>query len=162
MSDPVVYDKAKYHYGGDYPDGLPEEQAFVHTGLYLGWIIDRNLYSAAFAEGSGDLIARFKAREATGPEVYEWWDGCLIDDMLGDEGNAFSRHYFDFDRGRFLNDYEELLAAGLPSLYHVPDTWESYERLKTRIDERYDEWRREQGGKGEGARGGDGWRFWRR
>ena len=33
---PVVYDKAKYHYGGDFPEDLPDEQAFVHTDLYLG------------------------------------------------------------------------------------------------------------------------------
>ena len=47
MADPFVYDKAKYHYSGDYPPDLPDEQAFVHTGFYLAWIIDRNrnLYS---------------------------------------------------------------------------------------------------------------------
>jgi hypothetical protein len=150
---PFVYDKAKYHYDGDFPEDLPDEQAFVHTGLYLGWIIDRDLYSDFFREEDGEAIARFKAREITGPDVYEAWDGCLIEDMLSDEGNAFSRHYFDFERGRYLRDYEELLCPGLPSLFHVPNTWESYDHLKPRIDQRYAEWR--------GRRDRPAWQFWR-
>jgi hypothetical protein len=113
MPSPVVYDKAKYHYGGDYPPGLPDEQAFVHTGLSLGWIIDRGLYSSEFADYAGEQVAAFRARERTGPQVYEWCDGALIDDMLSEEGNAFSQAYFDFDRGGFLPDYEELLAGDL-------------------------------------------------
>ena len=31
----IVYDKAKYHYEGDWPKGLRTKQAFVHTGLFL-------------------------------------------------------------------------------------------------------------------------------
>ena len=154
MADPVVYDKAKYHYGGDYPEELPDEQAFVHTGLYLGWIIDRDLYSEHFRNEAAGLVTRFKAREVTGPEVYEWWDGCLVSDMLSDEGNGFSQAYFDFDRGHFLGDYEELFLGGLPSLYHVDGSWENYERLRARLDERFAEWQR-----GQRAQV---WQFWRR
>ncbi|HET9634630.1 MAG TPA: hypothetical protein VFP26_01770 [Gemmatimonadaceae bacterium] len=142
MPDPFVYDKAKYHYGGNYPEDLPDDQAFVHTGLYLGWIIDNDLYSEMFRDESAELITRFKAREITGPEVYESWDGCLIDYMLSDDGNAFSRAYFDFERGSFLQDYDEVLGSDYPSLYHVPNTWENYDRLRARLDERYTAWRR--------------------
>jgi len=35
MREAIVYDKAKWHYGGDYPKDLPIEQAFVHTGMFL-------------------------------------------------------------------------------------------------------------------------------
>jgi len=154
MSGPYAYDKAEYHYGGDYPEGLPEEQAFVHTGLYLGWVIDRGLYSEMFRAQAAGLIEAFKARQLTGPQVFEQWDGCLLSDMLSDEGNAFSRAYFDFDRGRFLKDYDELLSGGLQSLYHVEDSWENYDRLRQRVDERFDAWRR--------GRGRPAWQFWRR
>jgi len=34
-SGPHVYDKAKWHYEGDYPKGLQRKQAFVYTGLFL-------------------------------------------------------------------------------------------------------------------------------
>ena len=45
--------------------------------------------------------------------------------MLSPAGNAFSRTYFDLERGQFLADYEEVLMGSLPSLYHVADTWEN-------------------------------------
>lgn len=141
MSDPVVYDKAIYHTGGNHPEDLPDEQALVHTGLYLGWIIDHDLYSEEFAEYAADQIAAFRARTRTGPQIYEWCDGALVEDMLNEEGNAFSRAYFDFEKGRFLADYEEILAEELPSLYHVEDSWDNYERLKPRLDARYLEWK---------------------
>lgn len=141
MGEPIVYDKAKYHYEGEYPQDLPDEQAFVHTGMYLGWVIDRNLYSEEFASECPDLIKQFKARQITGSEVYEWWDGCLLNDMLNEEGNAFSQYYFDFERGQFLADYDELLGGDLPSIYHVEDTWENYNKLKARIDQRYEAWK---------------------
>ena len=142
MAEPFVYDKARYHYEGTYPKELPEEQAFVHTGFYLGWIIDHQLYSDEFRDESAELITRYTAREITGAEVYESWDGCLLDTMLNDEGNAFSRAYFDFDHGQFLADYVELLGGDLPTLYHVTNSWENYERLRVRLDQRFEEWRR--------------------
>ena len=154
MSDPVVYDKAKYHYDGDFPSDLDEDQALVHTGMYLGWLVERGLCSATFVEESGEAIARFMGREMTGPQLYDHWDGCLIGDMLGPEGNAFSQAYFDFDRGKYLKDYEDVLCRALPSLYHVADTWENYERIRARIDERYEAWRRQRTRKP--------WEFWRR
>ena len=50
MAESIVYDKAKYHYDGNYPKDLPEKKAFVHTGMFLGWIIDQGLYSEEFAQ----------------------------------------------------------------------------------------------------------------
>jgi anaerobic magnesium-protoporphyrin IX monomethyl ester cyclase len=69
-------------------------------------------------------------------------DGVLADDMLNDEGNAFSKYYFDFDKGQYLKDYENLFAAELPTLYHVSDSWRNYDRLKEIIDLRYSEWKK--------------------
>jgi hypothetical protein len=142
MAEPYVYDKAKYHYDGNYPDDLPIEQAFVHTGMFLGWVIDNGLYSDWFKEEMEGYVAAFKAREMTGAKVYEACDGALVDDMLNEEGNAFAQAYFDFEKGKYIYDYEELLARGLPSTYHVEDTWKNYEIIARRISERYLEWKR--------------------
>ena len=48
MKHPQVYDKAEYHYDGEFPADLPIEQAFVHTGMFLGWIVYHHLYSDWF------------------------------------------------------------------------------------------------------------------
>jgi hypothetical protein len=138
---PIVYDKAKYHDDSIAEEGLDARQAFVHTGVFLGWLIDRNLLSEEFWDNAGEEIEAFRQRRRTGPQIYEWNDGVLVDDMLNEEGNAFAQHYFDFDKGQYLADYEELLCAGLPSQYHVDDTWENYDKLKQRIDQRYEVWK---------------------
>lgn len=146
MAEPFVYDKAKYHYDGNFPGDMEPEQAFVHTGMFLGWIIDHDLYSNWFGAEMLGYISAFRNREMTGPKVFELCDGVLLDDMLTDEGNAFARDYFDFERGKYLRDYSELLTKGLPSLYHVADTWPNYEILKKRIDQRYRDWKAERPG----------------
>ncbi|MEW5835844.1 MAG: hypothetical protein AB1832_12330, partial [Pseudomonadota bacterium] len=67
-------------------------------------------------------------------------DGKFIDENLNDQGNAFAAAYFDLERGSYLLDYENVLGAGLPSLYHVPDTWQSFDTLKPVLDSRFANW----------------------
>ncbi len=137
---PVVYDKAKWHYdASSYPHDLPQHQAFVHTGMFLAWIVEHNLCGEELADMEEQLAA-VKNRTMTGADLFEVCDGVFADDMLNDVGNAFTRDYFDFERGQYLVDYEATLADHLPSLYHVADTWENYDKFKPVIDRRYGEW----------------------
>jgi hypothetical protein len=69
-------------------------------------------------------------------------DGVFADDILNEEGLAFAQAYFEFKTGNYLKDYDKLLSAGLPSMYHVPDTWESYDAIKPQIDKRYRAWQK--------------------
>ncbi len=146
MAEPIVYDKAKYHYDGEFPADLDIEQGFVHTGMFLGWIIDHDLFSDWFGPEMSGYVRAFKNREMTGAKVFEACDGVLVDDMLTDEGNQFAQYYFDFEGGKYLSDYQELLGKRLPTMYHVADTWPNYEKLKERIDKRYGEWKRGKSG----------------
>ena len=141
MVDSVVYDKAKYHYEGKFPKDLPIEQAYVHTGMFLGWIIDANLHSKELQDECAQQIELFRKRKLSPVKIYVWWDGVLTDEMLNDEGNKFAHYYFDFSKGKFPTDYDEVLCAEVPTLYHVRDTWENYNKLKKRIDSRYEEWK---------------------
>ena len=45
-----VYDLAKNHFLGDFPSSLPIEKAYLHIGMYMGWIIDNGLYSEYFED----------------------------------------------------------------------------------------------------------------
>lgn len=147
MADSIVFDKAKWHFEGDYPDDLGAEQAYVHTGLFLGWIIDNHLYSSDFEEEFAKEITKFKARQMTGPDVYKAGDGVFMDEMLNDEGLEFAQAYFDFDKGEYLKDYEKVLTKKLPTMYHVKDSWENYNLLKPCIDKRFAAWRQKRGSK---------------
>src|SRR3954463_4873907 len=122
MSDSVVYDKAKYHLDG-FPVGLEREHALVHTGMFLGWVIDTDLYSKRFGEELKHYVVAFKMRELTGAKVFEACDGVLSAEMLSHEGNRFAQEYFDLDHAKYLLDYDNLLCRDLPSMYHVADTW---------------------------------------
>lgn len=140
MTEPFVYDKAKYHSESVEQLGLREEQAYVHTAMFLGWLMDHDLMSDEFMDNSGSQVAAFKERRMTPIKIYDLWDGCLIDDMLSDRGNAFARAYFEFDSGAYLQDFGELLVGKLPSEFHVPFTWDNYALMAARIDERFETW----------------------
>jgi hypothetical protein len=142
VQGPQVYDKAKYHSDGDFPKGLPHRQAFVHTGMFVGWLIDHDMIDKGFLEETEG----FKERKVTGAQVYKAWDGCLNSDMLTEEGNAFAKYYYNGEDGHggpYFEDYEASLVGDLPSLYHVKDTWENYGTIKKRIDERYEAWKKQ-------------------
>jgi hypothetical protein len=141
MNSPHVYDKAKYHYETIEQHVLFAEHAANHTVFFLRWLIENNLMSDEFMEESGDEIAKFREGAASIHQVYEWWDCCLIDDMLSEEGNAFAMQYFDFDKGKYIHDYMELLQGSLPSEFHIDYNEANYQRMKEVIDGRYKEWK---------------------
>jgi hypothetical protein len=136
-----VYDKAKYHYGGTFPEELDDFQGFVHTGMFISWLIENDLLDNEFFEDSIEDIKKVKKREMTGSQFYEMrMDGVFSIDEVSEIGNRFAINYFDFDTGKYVNDYENTLAAELPTLFHVQDTWENYDKIKTVIDLRFEEW----------------------
>ena len=135
-----VYDRADYHAKTIAEEGLPARQAFVHTGMFVGWLIEMRLLSEAFAGRVQDDTEAFSERRVSGPVLYERWQGILRDDMLGNEGSAFARAYFDFDRGHYLEDYAEVLAPEDETLFGVEDTWVNYDRLAKRLHRRFTEW----------------------
>jgi hypothetical protein len=135
-----IYDNAKSHFLGNFPPSLPIEQAYVHIGMYLGWIIETELYSEYFEDEASNQIFRFKRREISCTILSEIWDGYLGHELFNRQGNMFTYYYYG--GGLFRNDYETLLGNSLPSFYHVNDSWENYQIIKTRIDMRLEDWRK--------------------
>jgi hypothetical protein len=135
-----IYDNAKSHFLGNFPDSLPIEQAYVHIGIYLGWIIETTLYSDYFEEEASNQIFRFKRREISCTILSEIWDGCLSHQYFNQHGNMFTYYYYA--SGLYHNDYKEVLVNNLPSIYHVNDSWENYEKIKMRIDSRLQDWKK--------------------
>jgi hypothetical protein len=138
--DIVIYDKAKNHFRGNFPDALPIEQAYIHIGMFLGWIIENNLYSEFFEDECETQMYRFMRRELSCTILSEIWDGHLGSDLFTDEGNLFTNYYYG--GGIYNKDYKTILASDLPSIYHVKDTWKNYEQVARKISERYEEWKK--------------------
>lgn len=134
----AFYDHSVEHLTDEFPDSLPMEQAYVHIGMYLGWVIENDLYSRYFEEQASTEIFRFKRKEISCTILSEIWSGYLTFEFLNKRGNNFTVFYYA--SGLYRQDYEEILGKDLPSIYHVDDTWPNYEKLKMRINMRYLEW----------------------
>lgn len=136
----TVYDLAKNHFLGHFPATLPIEKAYLHIGIYLGWIIDSHLYSEYFEEEASTEIFRFEHREIGPIVLSEIWDGRLSHELFSQEGNLFTYYYYA--GGIYKKDYIALLVETEPSLYHVEDTWGNFFKISQQISKRFEEWKK--------------------
>ena len=142
VDNKYVFDKADYHFESVQEAGLEDDQAYVHSGLFLAWLIEKNLISEFLKEESRDDINKLKNREISPSQIYKDWDGVLIGELLNKEGYNFALHYFDFEKGRYLADYGTTFSIKDPDIFTVTDTWENYEKIKTVIDKAYKKWKK--------------------
>ncbi|MCK5746928.1 MAG: hypothetical protein KAH44_11970 [Oricola sp.] len=141
--DSPKYDDAEWHYGGDFPEGVPISHGFTHIGFFLTWIVDSGLESEFIQTASPRELAATKRRDVSPIALLEFWDGQLIDDMLSDEGNAFAAQYYNMSNAEagYFADYSEVF--GEAGTYEIEPTWENYDRIKPVISRRYEEWKAE-------------------
>ena len=125
----MAYDRIDWHSGGDFPADLPPESGGTHIGMFLAWAINNRLEGQLHRE------------EITGREfLSNQCDEKLWEDDLSEEGNAFAKAYYETNR--YYSDYEAALGTGLPSLYHIEDSWQNYERIAEVLDRRFHEWQK--------------------
>lgn len=134
-------DRAEWHYAGDFPRDLPPEAGGTHIGMYLAWIIQRDLGSATLRKYARDSLGLLKARKITGRELlFTELDEKFFETLLSRVGREFTRDYYE--SGCYVDDYEDVLGGSFPTLYHVVDSWENYDRLAPMIDRRFESWQR--------------------
>lgn len=141
----MAFDRADWHYGGNFPADLPPRAGGTHIGMFLAWAIIRGLESNLHRAESAASLAAVRARVMTGRQFL--WRECdqkFTTQDLNEEGNAFTADYYAKDGpGGFLADYEDAVGGTLPTLYHVEDSWENFDTLAAVLDRRYDEWKKE-------------------
>ena len=138
----MKYDDASWHYGGDFPATLPSEAGGTHIGMFLSWCILNGMAGTIHTEEFPEKLAQLKNRQTTpGAWFLSACDEKFTDEDLTDEGNAFTAAYYSGDNPEYISDYEKTVGVGLQSLYFVPDTWTTYDRLSTTISRRYKNWK---------------------
>jgi hypothetical protein len=136
----MAYDRADWHSGGEFPDDVPDENGGTHIGMFLAWAILRGLEGDFHREQSADDLAAVRSRTMTGREfLFQDCDGKFWAEDLSAEGNAFAQAYYE--PNTYFDDYHEILAADLPTMYHVADSWAAFDKLAPRLDRRYEEWK---------------------
>ena len=141
-------DDASWHYGGDgFPEGLPDENGATHIGIFVTWAIVNGLWGDFLGDAAVPMIQAVRDRHTSGRDfLLEHCDGKFLSEMLTPEGARFAERYYPT---KYMRDFQKTLAAGLPSDYHVEDTWANYERLAARIDDRF-----------EASKNKSWWKFW--
>ena len=133
------FDDASWHYGGDFPDDLPDEAGGTHSGMFLTWALLSGLGGDIHVVEFRDEFEQLQSRQLTpGAFFMTACDGKLTVEDFNAEGSAFATDYYD---GQFVQDYAETVGDDLPNLYHVADSWETFERLKPVLDQRLEEWK---------------------
>jgi hypothetical protein len=147
----VNYDRPEWHLDGSFPPDLPSVAASTHIGMFLAWAIHRNLEGEDLKANASEMLASVRAREITGRDFFEEvCDGRLWSSDLSDAGNRFAESYYRTEQ--YMDDYKRLLAAQLPSMYHVEDSWENFDIVARRLDERLESPQKKPGRLW--------WRFW--
>ena len=132
-----TYDDARDH-REHLPGDLPRKAGATHLGLFFAWCAMRGLASDWHGRLDPDRIERLKRRELTGRDyVVDYLDGKLEADHLTPEGQVFAERFVA--TGQYFEAYTRALAEGLPSPYHVEDTWEHFEALAPILDRAYAE-----------------------
>ena len=87
----MKYDDAEYYFL-NFETDLPNENGGRHIGLFLEWAILRGLASAELMQHASAL----RSGETLGLDLlFDQCDGKLMDEDLGDEGNAFAADYYE-------------------------------------------------------------------
>jgi hypothetical protein len=134
-------DRADWHYGGGelYPKELPPENGGTHIGMYLAWIIQHGLASAVLQKYARDSLPLLRKRKITGRQLlFSELDEKFFYGLLTKVGKDFTRDYYETEC--YIGDYAAALGCNLPTLYHVEDTWENYDRVAPLIDQRFSGW----------------------
>ena len=153
----MSYDRADFDYSTE-ANPLPKGHAATHIGMFLAWAVINELHSDFLRDHYEELLAKLRRREITGRQFFE--AACserFSERDLNEEGNAFAQHYYVDEtgkRGAYFSDYKKVLTAGLPSFWHVANTWENYEKIAAVISRRYEEWKNP-------SRRKRWWQFWK-
>lgn len=142
----MKYDDDAWHLGDDFPDDLDPGAAVTHVGIFLAWCLENALTDPA-AFSSTDREVMLERRQAPSYFMYRRCDGCLLDVHLSAEGNAFAHEYYSStdEDPHYIRDYERAMRRlRLESMYHAPDTWESYDRVVAYLDKALASWRKRQ------------------
>lgn len=148
----MKYDDASWHYGGNFPADLEPGAAATHIGLFIAWALLSGLGGELHISEAQEGVALLKARAITpGQFVLEHCDEKFTDDDLNALGNRFAASYYAAETGGYLADYDSifmrprLFRRAPASLYHVPDTWASFEKIAPVIDKRFARWQLAEG-----------------
>lgn len=146
----MKYDDASWHYGGTFPEDLPNSAGATHIAMFLTWAVLNDLAGELHRTELQADLSQLKTRLIT---PVEWFlsvcDEKFTNEDLNEEGNKFASYYYNgadesSDLTHYFTDYTEAFP-NVESLYSVPNSWASFDQLAPVIDRRFAVWRSKAG-----------------
>ncbi|HYO42100.1 MAG TPA: hypothetical protein VES19_02775 [Candidatus Limnocylindrales bacterium] len=129
---PVKYDDAEYHEEAAIEAGQPAEHGATHIGLFLSWLVRRDLIEPELFDERD--LAEVRSGTMPGSDLLGLVDGKLVSDMLTDVGNAFAAARY----GPYLDAYGTLFAAEAD--YSIADDAAAEAKVHPLLDGMYAHW----------------------
>ncbi|MCJ8271049.1 MAG: hypothetical protein MJK04_16815 [Psychrosphaera sp.] len=124
----MKYDDASWHFGGDYPSDLTQDNAYTHIGVFLTWALMNDLAGELHNEECPEDVEALKQRKMTGVEFLQKnCDGKFTDEDLNEVGNEFTSLIYD----DYMEFYLDILDPQdeCESVYHIANTWQNYDKV---------------------------------
>ena len=129
----MKYDDASWHYGGNFPDGQPEEHGGTHIALFLKWCFIKGWAGELHLTEEPEAVKQVIDGSLSGTEFFfQYCDGKLVDEMLNGEGNRFAEQYYG-DDGLYLDDYSEHFGD---LMYVAPESAHDFSRYSSILESR--------------------------
>lgn len=129
----MKYHDASWHYGGDFPQGSPNEFGATHIALFLKWCFCKGWIGDLHKEDAPDEVERLVSGQLSATEFFLMHcDGKLTNEDLSAEGNAFAEKYYG-ENGLYLTDYATHFGE---FMYVAPEAAHNYEQFTAMIDDR--------------------------
>lgn len=132
----MVFDKAKWHFGGEFPDNLPQYQGYVITGFFVGYLIQNGMMSAKYYRHKNYLQHTEAVKNGVLSPVrffHDYMDGVFDSADTNYIGYLFSKSHYEPDR--YFDDLATIKAfEPLESFYHIEDNAENYQLVYAVID----------------------------
>ncbi|NME67074.1 DUF7832 domain-containing protein [Flammeovirga aprica] len=133
-----IVDNVRNYFGSSFPDEVALDQAYLHMGVFMGWVIKNDFYSDDYEDEYGAQIIHFMNNEISPIILAETLDGIIDYSLFRETLKPFVRTYYG--GGQYLADYQHTLSDGLNSMFHVKDSWENFDAMKSVISDRYQDW----------------------
>lgn len=142
----MKYDDASWHYGGDFPPDLPSKAGATHIAMLFTWTFFAGLLAATLIKDAEDHLKKLAVRSLSPTDIFlDGFGEKLHSAFFTEEGNDFLKCYYDMENftspDTYLRDYVLLCPKAAESLYHVPDTWETFDALAPTINARFLAWK---------------------
>lgn len=138
MTNQNIVDNVRDYFDSNFPEEIPLDQAYLHMGVFMGWVIKNDFYSDDYEDEYGAQIIHFVNSEISPIILAASLDGIIDYSLFRETLKPFVRSYYG--GGQYIEDYKKTLLGELDTMFHVKDSWENFEIMKSVISDRYKKW----------------------